>query len=619
MSTVLMAVILFGFSGLSALMLKRRIEEQFAFSIAGITLLLYVFGVFGALQAGLWAVLILAALACILLALMLVKRRKEGAWKQIATPGALVFLLFMVMVMLIHRNRMFAAWDEFSHWGLEIKNMYLLGQIPNASPDATINFASYPPAAALFSHFWIWLSRGFNEGDAYRAANIFMLAALMPLMRSVDWKAWKKGIVLTVLMLYIPIIYNYDAYRTVYVDALLGCLMAYGLMVYYRNPWNWTTACQLTLSLAVLSLIKASGQGLAIMTVLIVTVDVLLVRKTEGVPYRKLKLLAPLFGVLAAVQSWKMYLSGMETEAGSVMSGLRTLITQGLQPYQVKTLKSFFDAISNMVISEMNIGYLVELSLFLWLAFFVVIAVWAVEYTKEPGLKKTASIRFWELGGGLVVYILMILVTYLTVFDEREAMGMESFGRYASTVLIAMSAVFLSQLLVVFPERVKRWSIASMALVVALCLVNPVQLIRMTYDAGDTVIYRQEMALSQETIRQMDPATDKVYIINQAVGGDYYVCRYEFTPVHVQKGNHWLMTSPPEDKWAQIYATICAPEEWEKNLRDEGFTWVYLHKVDDDFRQSYRSLFRDPQDIKDGMLLKVVPDGEGVVLVQEAL
>lgn len=625
MSTFWAGAILILFSGLLSVVFKRKIEEFFAVSVIVISLLLYIGGLFGSLSIGFYVVVALAVLSVPALAFLLVKRRQS--WKLLATPGLLAFLLLLFIVWNGHRGRLFSRWDEFSHWGLVIKNMFSLDQLGNAE-QATTYFKGYPPLSSLFSYFWTKLSGAFHETDAFRSSNMFLLCCLLPVFKSVGWKHPGRIISLFAVVLLFPLLFESEVYTSIYVDLLLGGVFCFALFSYFSSKNSPSTLLMVSLSLLALPLIKASGTGLAAIVFLIIAVDILFFRRKEKTCLKILWLAVPLFSLLAAKFSWDIYLSLTSTStawdtSGVSSQGIVGIFTGNLEEYQLDTIENFLNALADL--SSYSFGYIVKLPITVWLCLFFILAFFLAAAAKPEGQKSRFAACLIGVGGGLAVYLASLLVLYLFSFSPYEAENLASLQRYASTYIFGMFAFLLSMFIHRFSSSAQReWKWKMNVCYAALCFtlfnVNLSSLYSITLLSGTTVTEardtRSGAEISAPLLTKLNSETDKVYIISQNDNGFYYwISYYNFTPV-LAETEAWSLGEPYYD--GDVWTSDLSPEEFADILIESGYTHVYLYHVDEQFVGLYSSLFDAPDKISSGSLYRVRQEGGTVQLVWEA-
>ena len=127
--------------------------------------------VFGNFEPGFCFLLLWAASFPVIYTVKLVHFRNDhqsSFWlnQRFCTPGLLIFVTTYVGVYLYDLNRSFTNWDEFSHWGVMIKEMLRLNTFYSVDSSVLAVHKDYPPAIQIIEWLWCRLSGGCYE-EAY--------------------------------------------------------------------------------------------------------------------------------------------------------------------------------------------------------------------------------------------------------------------------------------------------------------------------------------------------------------------------------------------------------------------------------------------------------------------
>lgn len=232
-----------------------------------VILLIYVTGVLGSLRIGFYMTAAAGGVcggACLY---FLIKERR-GFLERVLTPGCIAFLLLGLFFWWSNRGRLLMQWDDFSHWGLVVKNMHIFQKLGNI-PEATTKFKDYPPAASIFAYFFTNFG-SYNETNAIRGMGILTACTMLPMFRNVQWKNKKSlisGILLLALVYVLPTSFHKNAYIGLYVDSLLGVLFFF--LVYFMTAYEAGAFRRVNLAAGgmILTLTKGLRAGLAAMAV----------------------------------------------------------------------------------------------------------------------------------------------------------------------------------------------------------------------------------------------------------------------------------------------------------------------------------------------------------------
>lgn len=153
-----------------------------------------------------------------------------------------LFYIFTAAVLfVILYDEKYVHYDNFSHWGLIVKNIYRNCRFPNFQ-DTMIHFQAYPTGSACFI-WYICRIVGYSEGNTLFAQAILILSCIMPLFVFVKGKTWREKWILMVFIVVEGVIWIiYGAARGIglyqlLVDVLLAAIAvaAFTICYYYRD------------------------------------------------------------------------------------------------------------------------------------------------------------------------------------------------------------------------------------------------------------------------------------------------------------------------------------------------------------------------------------------------
>lgn len=610
---------------------RRKIDEVLPLTVYSVILILYIMGLAGRLKVGVYLVAVLSILSLFGTALYTWNNKKFTLLKKnLLTPGLAVFFVAAVVIFLALKGRRLTEWDEFSHWGLVVKNMDVFNAFGNI-PEATTHFKGYPPASALFQYFFVKLGRPFTEAYLPRALDLWIIALLLPFLKNLSWKNWKDVLLRGAIAFLVPAIFYSQVYTTIYVDALLGIVFAQILYSYFsEKEWSPFSILNVSLGVCILPLIKASGAGLAAIALIIIAVDIIVRRKMLFGPLQiaqkkeKIKTVAlmalPVVGFLFGKQSWALYLKVSQTaEAWNTstvtLDNIKTLFTPEIAEYRVKTIETFSDSF----FSVQEIGSW-KVSPFLWFAILLILGILAACLCKDGMEKKRLLFLQGGMTAGFTVYTISLLILYLFTYSEYEAQRVASFHRYIYTYLLGFALVVTFLLL-----DCERNASHHKRMIPTLALLTVISLAPMKEVANfvlwgqfynaETQKSRQEYNTSEQLQVSFDSRQEKVYFVCQNSSGyDYWVVRYNLTPVPVLATPSWSLGPPYSAQ--DVWTVNISADEWEQTLVDGAYTYVYLYRVDDQFKGQFGSLFENQEQIQSDRFYKVIQQDDGGVQLQ---
>ena len=134
-----------------AIKLDKRIEAVLFPWIISIIVILYIFGYFGILEYGNYFIIMISCVSLVYFIYRFVKKC-FFCFKTHFDPGSFRPFLSLRILDFVTSKRVFTVWDEFSHWGLCVKNMFHSDNFYTVS-GTTAKFLGYPPGTAYFSIF----------------------------------------------------------------------------------------------------------------------------------------------------------------------------------------------------------------------------------------------------------------------------------------------------------------------------------------------------------------------------------------------------------------------------------------------------------------------------------
>lgn len=630
MYLLLIFVVLSSGAAMISLKFNKRIEETLSMWIFVIILILYLFAMVGLLEIGVYTVTTIGLISTIFCFYNIYRNRKIFI-ENVLTPGFVIFTILFIIAWWAQRGRMLTSWDEFSHWGTVVKNMYIFDTLGN-HPEATTTFRGYPPATALFEYFWVKLSGYFSEGNLYRAMNILYFSLMMPIFINVKHKNFSKIVIRVVFILILPLAFFQDFYTNIMVDAILGVMFANVLITYYANKLCTFKIINISLTLFVLTLTKSPGFGLAIIAILVIAIDLLFAKREElklyinsGTKINTLKrivlILCPIFAAIISKKSWALYLKITKTnvawntsEVG--LQNFKALFTGNALHYQFVTINNFFNAITELFLTN----YILKLSLMGWIVVLIAISTILITFVcneEEKGRYKLGVIIVF-VGG--VIYTFSLLILYVFTYSQYEATNLASYSRYTSTYLLGV-LIFLVVTICLkekdYDTKFKQ-SCTIFILLFFLLIINVTPVISNTilapYNIKKTIEKRRPYAPITKINGLLNPKTDKVYIISAATNGyDYWLSRYNITPIKTNlKLESWSLGKPYYK--GDIWTKDISAKEWAEKLKNE-YTYVYIFKTNDGFNKTYGEIFEGGNKaIKKDTLYYVKKNNGSVVL-----
>ena len=533
---------------------RRDFADMLPLSAMGLILVLYLAGFLGALKAGVFLIL---GLALLLYAISVPRLLKEKSAKQFLKNhfGAEGVYFIIIYVILVALNVGRLAWhhDELSHWMTCVKAMTDIDDFAANYALSDADFASYPPAMALFQYFFQKLheifdgAALFSEWRPYAAFQLFCCALFFPAVKRLKYnKLWKP--VLLAALLLIPLVFYPDFFAAVLIDPVLGVMAGAAFMVLFLcedTPLPEKTA-YLSMLCALLTLMKDAGIFFAVFAVAAFAASVLIgLRKSNtpqgekprtAAPLRSaLTATIPLLSALAAKGSWKLILNRFATPlsfSAPLRLGeyLKIFFAGGDATWRGETVKLYKAALTNPGIYKIHEGITTSylLVLLLLLAALAVFTVLRARKSKNPGKTIFLSII---LALQTVTYTFFLGAVYISKFSEIEATELACFDRY---VRIGILPLFLVLAGLVLQPLKNKWKVPISALlcagVVLLCSFEWLWGFVSRKSVQDTVANREPYRAVQQTVETECSGHDEILIPDDLTIYERNMLRYLARP-----------------------------------------------------------------------------------------
>ncbi len=630
-----MAVILAAVFSVAAL-LRERLETALPLTLFGITILLYVFGLFNVLNIGFWLLLLLIAAAS---AAVLARLRMQALTlllDGLRSPGMILYLLFAFVMFVFTREMQLTHYDEFSHWGRVVKAMFVHDALGPFNP-VDLQFRSYPPASSIFEYFVMRLDGRWLEGNLFWGYQLLAAAVFIPFMAGLRWRNPIR-IAAAVLLATATALLIRNPLSATLVDPLLGFVFGYLLaLIYTSEPRSWRLPAYLSLGLAMFVLIKDVGWFFSVVVLAAYLARLIHNERTadSGPDWARASahFALPLAGTLMARWSWNAVLSIQDVPRVFAqpieLSKLPTLFTGGSPSFWRPVVRAYYDAFfEEPIISVLGIPMTQVAWLVVSAVVFVLVAV-VIARACSKRLDIITPLVIW-LGAG--AYTGGMLVLYLFRFRENEALRLAGYHRYLGTYWIAV-AVFVALCLMWLMATsgvldrngegrgAARRKTEVQVLIGLWCgfllLAAPLQsaISGLPSAAAVSVQQRQPFEGMAAKIDESGIAPgDRVLIIvrEQGLGYEGFMIRYLMLEARANV-THEFSRSAPDDLTETEFQKMMADFETEVS----GYSYLVIHTVSPAFVENYGSFFEDADRIADTTIFRVSEENGRLRLVFE--
>ncbi|MTH54717.1 hypothetical protein GKZ89_15040 [Bacillus mangrovi] len=536
------------------------------FLLSAVTVVLFGAGTIHFLPEAAWALYVGGFVALALFLFFAGRGKCALDKKQLLSPGAVFFAVSTIILMILLQGLYFIHYDNFSHWALIVKEMYLMDGLPDDS--TVITFQNYPPGTAVFIYYVLKFV-GYGESYALMAQGLLVLSGLTALFAFTTWKK-PSYIIMTCIaatglfFLEFHRIYNLLVDFPLAMIAFTPVIIAY----YYRTDWKrsiWTTVPILVL----LILIKDSGKLFLVINVLFITGMMLssVWKKEKG--WKKTLAPGAAAAVLAGVPILFNLLWGKYTETAyrSSYAENKFAITPSklfdpekgsefIQTLLLKMITTFINWESTGFITFLALSAACVAGLMLFRIY-------------SRSIPRMLIYTFTFLIGAFLLYMTSLYLMYLFLMPEKEAVVLAGFGRYTVTIILYTGAIGMGALLLEW-SRIKQPAVKTVSAVIfALLFLTPVYL---NYDQTA----RPEL---QDTVRaKVKPALERIEEDEKENARILY-----YSPKS-QEDSGYLHFLATYEQLSENHATIksCSNDVQKKQFRSELKKADYLVIVDHD-------------------------------------
>lgn len=228
------------------------------FSVASILATLFIGGMLNTLDVFVWGLRGIG-----LVALLVASRRWWSLRvRQLPGPAVVIPVVLVIVFWMLHRDATYFYYDEFSHWGIYLRDMLASGMFWGGETNSM--HPRYVPGSVLWQYFF---SQGSSfvrpDGFAYLAQFILLLTPLGLLWHRMTWADWPWALGLLLILILALAAFS-PGVVSLYVDHLLSAWWVGTLLLYWHmEDTPQRRLALLALPLVVLALLKSVGLVLA--------------------------------------------------------------------------------------------------------------------------------------------------------------------------------------------------------------------------------------------------------------------------------------------------------------------------------------------------------------------
>ncbi|MFC7786060.1 hypothetical protein ACFQWC_16310 [Rossellomorea sp. GCM10028870] len=495
---------------------------------------------------------------------------KKISYKPLLHPSLVFFSISALFVMLYMRGTLFLNYDDFSHWGLVVKEIVRLDGLPDAS--TLVTFQNYPPGSAVFIYYFLNLL-GFHESLALMAQGFMTMAGFTVLFLISSWKKpW--AVILPWVISFTLLLVNAKIFYSLLVDIILGSVaLAVPLIAYYyRKDWKRLLLVNLPIVI-LLILLKDSGKifllfnGIAMLGILIASHREGIEKRIDKViPYASLVLLL----VLPLVVSLLWHTYTLQAYSESYGDNKFAITEDKLNDIQKSEefLAGFDGMMLDAALNPLSSPHVMAL-----LVVNLIALLFIVRMKRNTPNELVSS--FLLLNLFYVLYMCSLYYMYVYLMPENEASRLAGFNRYQSTITVYVGGMLMTVVVYVWSNYVKSFKRVT-GILLAVCFLIPyIGHLEVLVTRPEAHVERRGDVKEYSSVIKTSGVSEPMityYSPGSADDGGYfsYLIRYE----HLSKNYSFIKGAETEEKLSYLKEVLMKSDFLMVLDHD-----VYIHDV----------------------------------------
>jgi hypothetical protein len=390
---------------------------------------------------------------------------------RIFSSGFWAFLAIYIVILIADYDRKLNAWDELSHWGMMVKEMFRTDHFYTDPSSHLLVHKDYPPFVQLFEYAWCTFAGGYSEMSISMGLHVMTLSFLIPglmdqrstgetVCDKVRWYVREilKGTISATILILLMLSFDPDGTGvTIYTDTFMAVISVYAAMLIISDATRNTLFGTFRFILALTALLLTKQMGIAFFMIA-VSLEILfyvrdIICKDSKLCMRKTALTTVLSIVIPMITSWSWRLY------------VKSLGIVGQFNLEDVDLHNFNDLVHGVdtgsrftayhdymaALTQRNIySGIVPVSYMGWFILalgmlFIIFLGYSNHFRKSTFFIIEASFVYGTIG-----YAFTMLILYLYCYSEGEMLNLASFGRYMATYAVAealiMALILLRQI-----------------------------------------------------------------------------------------------------------------------------------------------------------------------------
>jgi hypothetical protein len=468
--------------------------------------------------------LVLNILICLIFPIYLIKNKYsfKDIKDKYLTNGVICFLVLYLIVYLYDLNRFFTRWDELSHWGKMVKEIFRLNNFYSVNESHLLVHKDYPPMFSLMETMFTFISAGFKETYLIRCIHLFEGSIIISCIKNNKKIEIKKDIFKTTLafafLFIITLMMDSQIFiNTIYIDIPISFIVGWILFNIFKER-KYDLLFYVKLSLVLIFLLLSKQICISFYLIVLFFLGISLLFKLKEIKVINNIVKYALFVVLIPIiflYSWNSYKSSLGLVGQFELSDIHVSDAIGIcngtsgEEWQITAKNNYFRflKIKNISSSYFNITYL---SLFFIIGIFSIIIYFILRNKIDKTKYKILNVSFIL---GYIGFIVMMFLLYVFSFGPYEGPALASYDRYMSTyILIVLYAI---SFIYIYYKDINYKKIILITFIL-MCLIKPRQYLRLR---PDLILFKNHKfdpyIAASNLIDKYAELDDKVFIVDQ--------------------------------------------------------------------------------------------------------
>lgn len=591
MSYCIIFSILITFATMLSITFKKRIEETMPISTVGIILLIFLAGLLDNLKIGAIIVQILTIIQLIFILVTILKKDKDGIKEilgRILTPGLLIYTVLFIVNIITNKGRIFEDYDEFNHWAVIIKNMFIYNTY-GTNPETIVRFNEYPPFTAVFQYLFLAVQKVYSEDTVIIAQNVLYLSIIIPITKKIKWdKSALKILTAIPLIIFMPMILYKNFFLNILVDGILGIMFAYTIYSAYEDDSSIFKTLKILAGTIMLCLTKTSGLGLAVLALMIILIKIIIDRKKDKSKFKSSIKSLIVICVITAILTSIWYIKVNNAQKRWDFS--KYVNAEEDRQNSSDILKSF----TMSVFMRQDITTK-QLTVFAVMVLLIGLQIYSIKKVKNKNFTYYAIAMLVSIP----IYLISLAITYMTIFENIEGTMLTCFDRYTSTILLA---TLCFNAFAMFDIKTK-FSVELIVIASIIITMMPIDNIYTQYIRGKNYVKtsntNRDIYTKIEKYKDKLNANDKIlYMAGDKANIEYLKAMNEYVMMPVKIQN-------------MISGNYESAEKFKKVI--ERYDYVFVYRTNTDTVDNIKECFEGGKVQRD-TLYRVVKNNETIEL-----